>query len=118
MHSDTFTHLAALASMLLISFGQILFKQGALQAQAYGSFANPAPLLWVAAGLTIYMVATAMWIWLLRIAPLGAIYPVMAIAYVVVPLLSHFLFGESFGWRYLAGTALILAGVVLATSDR
>lgn len=115
---QTTTYALALLSMLLISIGQILFKQAALQAQARDGFIASAPALWIAAGLAVYVLATALWIWLLRAAPLSAIYPIMAIAYVLVPILSHWLFGEHFGWRYLAGTALILAGVVLTASDQ
>jgi drug/metabolite transporter (DMT)-like permease len=46
---------------------------------------------------------------------LGKTYPLMALAFVFVPLASHWIFGERFGLNYVAGIALIVAGIWLTT---
>jgi drug/metabolite transporter (DMT)-like permease len=46
---------------------------------------------------------------------LGKTYPLMALAFVFVPLASHWIFGERFGFNYVAGIALIVAGIWLTT---
>jgi drug/metabolite transporter (DMT)-like permease len=47
--------------------------------------------------------------------PLNRAYPLFALAFIIVPLLSHFAFGERLSLPYLGGTLLIIAGTVLCT---
>jgi len=39
----------------------------------------------------------------------------MALAFVLVPLGSHLVFGEKFQFQYYLGVALIVSGIVVAT---
>lgn len=39
----------------------------------------------------------------------------MALAFVLVPIGSHFLFGERFQTQYMIGVALIIIGILVAT---
>ncbi len=109
--------LMVVATMLGLSAGQILFKLGAERLERDGAptaipFLN-APIV---IALVIYVVSTMFWISALRALPLRLAYPVSALAYVVVPVLGHFFLNEQLGIRSLAGAALIIAGIVVATS--
>jgi drug/metabolite transporter (DMT)-like permease len=53
------------------------------------------------------------WIWVLQKADLGRIYPLMALAFVIVPIGSHLVFGERFPPQYFVGVALIMIGIVV-----
>jgi len=51
----------------------------------------------------------------LRSEDLGRIYPIMALAFVLVPIASHLFFGERFLPGYMFGTAMIIVGVIVTT---
>lgn len=101
---------------LAISFGQIAFKLlGRMYASGVGLFAPRSLALLCAAG-ALYVGATGAWIWLLRTLPLSRAYPFMAVSFIVVPLLSWLLLGERLSPAYLAGVALVSAGIVVVTA--
>ena len=54
--------------------------------------------------------------WVLRTLPLSLAYPFMALAFIIVPLLGHFLLHEPIGWRNMIGGLLIAFGVVLVAA--
>jgi drug/metabolite transporter (DMT)-like permease len=112
-----------LAQVLLsvsgISIGQMLLKMAALNLK------NPDAVgIWVAgycinvylmAGVFLLGMSTLLWIWVLRTLSLSVAYPFMALAFIIVPLLGHFLLHEPIGWRNLAGGVLIAIGVVVVS---
>jgi drug/metabolite transporter (DMT)-like permease len=49
----------------------------------------------------------------LRKIPLGQAYPLMALAFVLVPIASYFVLNERFTPQYMIGVALIMVGIVL-----
>jgi drug/metabolite transporter (DMT)-like permease len=101
---------------LAISAGQVLFKLlGRAYASGTGLFAPRSLALLSLAGL-LYVGATAAWIWLLRTLPLSRAYPYMAVSFLVVPLLSWLVLGERLPAAYLAGVALVAAGLFLVTA--
>ena len=75
------------------------------------SWLSPAML----AALVVYGAATLLWVWVLRTASLGVVYPLYALAFVLVPLLGWVLFGEPMTARHWVGAGLIVAGVWLMT---
>lgn len=108
--------LLTLLCVACISIGQLLFKQAA-------NALPPEPQLldwllngWLIASLALYGLTTLGWVWILRHAPLHLAYPFMGLAFLIVPTLAWLLMGEPLHWRTLAGGALILAGVVLAST--
>ena len=105
------------ATVIGLAVGQILFKLGALRlnAESQGSWLawiNP-PIL---GALVIYGISTLLWIGALRALPLRLAYPVSALAFVLVPILGHFVLGESFTLRTLIGAIVIIAGIAISTS--
>jgi drug/metabolite transporter (DMT)-like permease len=111
--------LLTLACVLLLAVGQLLFKAAAGQWRIDGwtwatmrSFLSPAMLV----ALVIYAIATVLWVYVLREAPLVLAYALFSLAFVVTPVLAHFVLGEPLGIRTLIGGAVIVAGVVIAVS--
>ena len=104
----------ALLCVLGLAAGQILFKMSANAANGSGGvFSSKAGLILVAA-LFVYGFTTLLWVWVLRLVELGKIYPIMALAFVFVPLGSYFVFGEKFSARYFFGVALIVVGIIIS----
>jgi undecaprenyl phosphate-alpha-L-ara4N flippase subunit ArnE len=63
--------------------------------------------------LVIYGLALLMWLEVLSKTPLSVAYPVLAVTYVLVPLISQFVFDEQLQTSHYLGMCLILAGVAL-----
>lgn len=107
-------YLSALICVVALAAGQMLFKVGAA-ALASGS---PSVSLQVVgpliAAMALYAGTSIAWVWILRTMELGRIYPLTALAFVLVLLGSHLFFGERFHPQYWSGVALIVAGIALA----
>ena len=101
---------------VLLASGQVLFK---IVAQTTTSIARPADLIYVIANpwawgaVTLYGLATLLWIVLLQQIPLSRAYPFAALGFVLVPAASALLFREVLGGQYLIGTACILIGIIV-----
>ena len=108
------TSLAALLCVCGIAAGQLLFKCTADSQALSGSYLHSRTLLWLLAAMLIYGVTTFGWIWTLQQGPLSSLYPWMALAFVLVPLLSSVLLGERLQMTYWLGVVMIVAGVSIA----
>jgi drug/metabolite transporter (DMT)-like permease len=104
----------SLASTLGISFGQILFRVSAQRIDPQRWIATTLGNPWLWAALVVYAVATVLWVHVLRTAPLSRVYPLIALAFIVVPLLDTLLLGEPLRLQSLIGGAVIVVGVVIA----
>lgn len=114
---DKLKLLQVLLSVAGISVGQMFLKLAALNLH------NPKALgIWIGGyclsiyffvGVGLLGMSTLLWIWVLKTLPLNLAYPFMALAFVIVPLLAYFMLGESMSWKGVAGSLLIVAGVVL-----
>lgn len=107
-------YMIALLCVLGIAIGQILFKLSAASLQKSGSFFDPSTMLIIFLALALYGITTIAWIWVLQKIELGKAYPLMALAFVLVPIGSHFFLGERFQLQYFVGVALIVAGITVA----
>ena len=105
----------ALLCVVLIAIGQMLFKAIGLASLTQGAMIEPRAITLVIAAGTLYVVATVAWVWLLRSAPLSRAYPYMALSFVLVPLMSAFLYREALSVQYGIGIALVVAGIVVAS---
>ncbi|HMM39981.1 MULTISPECIES: EamA family transporter [Desulfovibrio] len=105
------------ATVLLISFGQILLKLGAegLKGGA-GCVLNlfGLNLTWhLLVGVFVYGAATITWILTLKEMPLSIAYPAVSLSYVLVALLSIGMLGERVNLTYGLGLVCIMVGVSL-----
>ncbi len=111
------THAGAVLCVALIALGQVLFKLVAASLHASGSMLHPSVIGLGAAALTVYGIATVTWILLLQTAPLGRLYPYMALSFVMVALASWLVFHESLSTAYLVGLALIVSGLLVIAAS-
>lgn len=100
-----------------ISIGQLLFKKAAAALPEVISLTGLLQNWWLMAALVLYGITTLGWVWVLRHAPLHLAYPFMGLAFLIVPTLAWMFLGEPLHWRTLAGGALIMAGVALASTS-
>lgn len=69
------------------------------------------PLVW--AGLTIYGMSVAVWLWVLSKVDLSLAYPFVGVSFIMVMLFGAFLLNESVTPLRMTGTLLIAMGCVL-----
>jgi undecaprenyl phosphate-alpha-L-ara4N flippase subunit ArnE len=99
------------------AFGQVLLKYAMIKHGSiefslrglFGLFTEPRLLF----ALFLYAAALLMWLHVLSKVPLSTAYPILAITYVIVPLLSLIFFGERIHQSQLIGICLVLAGVAM-----
>lgn len=109
-------------SVILNTFGQLLFKIGMNQIGAF--MFSPTHLYHVAfklitniaimSGLVIYAISTVVWFLVLSRADLSFAYPLVSIGYIFNSFAAYyFLHEHAFSPMRLLGTLTIIAGVVL-----
>jgi drug/metabolite transporter (DMT)-like permease len=108
------TYLIAIICVVGIATGQILFKLSAASLQRTGSFFDPSTPVTLVSAFALYGLTTIAWVWVLQKIELGRVYPLMALAFVLVPIGSHVFLGERFQPQYFIGVALIMVGIFFA----
>lgn len=113
-----------LVSILLGVGGQLSMKQGS---NVVGSINFSEPLqfllsafmnIYVVGGLFLYFLSSLIWIVVLSRVDLSFAYPLISIGYILVLLLSAFLFKEKVLPIHYGGVLLIVIGVFLITRGR
>lgn len=107
------TYFVALLCVLGLSVGQILFKLSSSFLTKSGSLFDAKVLLSLFLALSLYGITSIAWIWILQKIDLGRIYPIMALAFILVPIGSYFAFDERFSMQYFIGVLLISIGIVI-----
>jgi len=105
----------ALLGVAMVIVAQVLFK---LAAAPF----NDGTLPWLQrlftgpmiTALVLYVAATVLWLIVLGRSRLIAVYPIMASAYLLVPLLGWLMLGETPGSRVWIGAAIIFVGICIA----
>lgn len=98
-----------------MSIGQLLFKKAAMSITSF-SFGGLIQNGWFLLAIVLYGATTLGWVWILRRAPLSLAYPFMSLAFLIVPALAWVFLSEPIHWRTFVGGALIMVGVVLAST--
>lgn len=106
-------YVAAIFCVIGLAAGQILFKVSATALSESGTFFSIKPVAILFAAMCLYGVTSVAWVWVLQKVELGRVYPLMALAFVLVPLGSHLVFGERFQPQYFLGVALIMVGIFI-----
>ena len=109
-------YVVAILCVIGLAIGQILFKVSATSLNETGSFFALKTASTLLIALTLYAVTSIAWVWVLQKITLGRAYPLMALAFVLVPLGSYLVFGERFQPQYYVGVALICVGIVIAAN--
>jgi drug/metabolite transporter (DMT)-like permease len=111
MNPAIYRPMLAVACVLMVSTGQLMFRQTGLLIERRGGWMDSEVLVLLGAALAIYGLATLLWINLLRSMPLAVAYPFMGLSFLFVPLLGALLLRESITLYQGLGAALILAGI-------
>lgn len=106
-------YVVAIICVIGIAVGQILFKLSAQSLHRAGSFFDVGTLVLLFSAFALYGLTTIAWVWVLQKAELGRVYPLMAMAFVLVPIGSYLFLGERFNPQYFVGVALIAIGIVI-----
>ncbi|TCR66939.1 hypothetical protein EV561_1508 [Rhizobium sp. BK376] len=69
------------------------------------------------AGLALSSSLQLAWTWVLQFAPLGRSYAVLSLAFILVPLLSWWHFGEVLSMRYMLGCLFVILGICIVTTS-
>ncbi|MDN2486130.1 EamA family transporter [Kosakonia sacchari] len=109
------TYFIAFICVCGLALGQVLFKLSANLFNSAGTVFAFKPLCTLFSATLLYGVMTLAWIWVLQRIELGKVYPIMALAFVIVPVMSYFFFGEKFAFTYYLGVFFIVVGVALAS---
>ena len=106
-------YLVLVLACIVAAAGQVLLKIGAGGRTHWQEFVN-----WpVFFGLSCYGFSTLLWLYSLSKLPLRVVYPFTVLSFIMVLGLAWVVLGERAGWRAGLGTALVLAGLVLITTD-
>lgn len=103
---------------ILSAFGGILLKFGAMKIGRVEGVTDILALAlnWqIVAGLMMYFIPAVVWILLLRKVELSLLQPLMAIVYVITPVLAIFFFKEHVSLLRWTGIAIIMLGVFLVS---
>lgn len=103
----------AFICVLGIAVGQILFKLSASLLEKSSNYLDVRFLTVLSLALGLYGITTIAWVWVLQKIELGKAYPLMALAFVLVPIGSYFVFGERFQLQYFIGIAIIIVGIII-----
>jgi len=108
--------LTVVACTLIGAAGQVLIKQGGAHVQHAGLIATAIGIVTVPtlfAGYCLYGIFAALMVYALRHGELSLLYPIIALTYVWVTILSVLVFHETITPLKGAGIATIICGVAI-----
>lgn len=108
------SYFVAFICVVGIAVGQILFKLSAASLARTGSLFALQTMAILGSAFVLYGLTTIAWVWVLQKIELGRAYPLMALAFVMVPIGSHFFLGERFNSQYFLGVVIIMIGIIVA----
>ncbi|KES24570.1 MULTISPECIES: EamA family transporter [unclassified Pseudomonas] len=106
--------LLTLLCVLAISGGQLLFKRASMAIEQAGTWQSQNALMLVGLALFIYGLTTLLWINILRQIPLSRAHIFMSLSFVLVPVASHFLYGDILSRGFIIGLSLVILGLIIA----
>lgn len=108
------TYAVAIFCVFGLAVGQILFKISAIALTESKTIYALKPIAILFSAFFLYGITSLAWVWVLQKTELGRIYPLMALAYVLVPMGSYFILGERFQSQYFLGISIIIIGIIIA----
>ena len=113
--------LIILIGILFASLGQVFWKIGMNAIGSINTFtySDIVPIfsnLYIILGLLMYGLGTIFWLIALSQKDLSYVYPFIALTFIIVLLLSKFLLHENVGIYRIAGTLIIVAGLIIVVN--
>ena len=106
----------------LMCMGQILFKMTAIKLsetnketknEILNLFSTVIQIPYFLLALIVYAIATFYWLYILQKVPLTLAYPFTALAMVIIPIASYYLFEEQITYFYWIGAFFIFLGIII-----
>jgi len=107
----------AILCVIGLSIGQILFKITATLANDSGTFISFKPIAMLFMAMLLYFVCSMAWVWVLQKVELGRVYPLTALAFVLVPINCYLLLEERFTHQYFIGVVIIAIGMLVVVKS-
>ena len=104
-----------LSCILFTVIGQILIKKGALQLQDATTLWLYATNFFIITGLLAAVFAAGSWIKALQFYNLSYAYPFMSLSFLMVSVLSVYLFSETVKMTQWIGLAIVIVGLIIAS---
>lgn len=108
--------LLAILTAFSMAAGQLLFKLGtplwqgdSLLTWAWSFLRNP----YLMVAVFLYATTIVIWVYILRSLPLSLAYPITALSYVIVPVLSFVFLQEKISLQTALGGVVIVLGVII-----
>ncbi len=114
-------HLYVLLTLIFTVYGQLVLKWQIAQAGPMPAelleklhfllrqFLNP----WILSGFFSAFLASLAWMAAMTRLDLNYAYPFMSLAFVIVMVFSVLFLGESLTWQRVAGTAMVMGGLIV-----
>ena len=106
----------AILTAFSMSVGQILFKIGSktISGDSVGNLiisfiSNPFLIM----GIILYAITIIIWIYVLTLLPLSIAYPITALAYIIVPIISMIFLKEKISLQAFIGSIMIIFGIAI-----
>ena len=103
-------------NIVLMSIGQLLFKQSAIFINNHNNFnliqkflLNP----WFYGAISFFAVSTFTWVKILTEMKISVAYPILSISYILTALGAFLIFGEKMNIMNIGGILFIMIGVSL-----
>ncbi len=106
-----------LACVVVMTIGQVLFKQVAVNYNKVGDIFDVSVLGLLLIAGSMYVTSSGLWVWALRSVEISKAYPYFALGFIFVPLLGAWIFNEALTLKYGFGVLFIVIGVALTTSS-
>ena len=105
-------------SIITLCTGQLLLKKSALMiAQLPHPFYLIFKPLFLLA-LVSYGLSMLSWLHVLQYMPMGRAYMFVSSAFIILPILSYYFFGEELNARFFVGALFIMGGVILTSTTK
>lgn len=111
------SYFIAFICVLGISLGQLLFKSSAICFNSSGTYFDLQGIAFLFLAFSLYGITTLGWIWVLQKMDLAKVYPLMALAFLLVPIGSYLFLNEKINTQCLLGALIIIGGVILSVKS-
>ena len=110
-------YLLSLLTVICIAVGQVLFRYGA-KGQNINNVMSVIKIAFspvVLFALLLYLGSTLLWLYILSKASLSSVYPIQALAFPIVLILSMLFFKDTIPVHRWVGIVVIFIGLVIST---
>jgi len=111
-------YLAITINIILMSIGQLFFKQSAVFVNNNSNLnlitrylLNP----WFYGAIFFFGISTLLWVYILTTMKISIAYPILSISYILIAIGAFYFFGEKLSLINIAGIFLIMCGVSLVS---